>query len=120
MRVKGLIVEVSDSYEYIENISKEYMKRRLNELKPSRVTGKVIDEKIFSLGDLERTNYYVLKCDDGNTYIHKLRIESGGSWSITVKSDVEFEKINSYESAAEAFTKSFLKVYPANCAFLIP
>jgi len=138
-KVKGWIAEASVAYHepvpphmltkvyyyhYIENVSKEYVKRRLSELennyRDTQIIAKVLDEKIFAAGDLTRTQYHILKCDDGNTYIHKFRVEWGGSWSFTVRSQKLFEEINSYEDAREAFTKSFTKDYSANCAFLIP
>jgi hypothetical protein len=84
------------------------------------VVGRIIDEKSFTRGSMTSTTYYVYKCDDANTYIEKFRIESGNSWSITVKSDVPYEHINNFDEAEEAWKKAFLKENPPNCTFLAP
>jgi hypothetical protein len=84
------------------------------------VVGRIVDKKVFSRGSLTQTVYYIFKCDDGNTYIEKFRIDYGGSWSIIVKGNVDFEAINGFATAEKAWKEAFLKEYPANCPFLIP
>jgi hypothetical protein len=106
------------SYELVPTSgSLKELKKKYHDVK---IAGAVVDRKEFVRGDLTRTCYIVLKCDDGNTYIEKFRVESGGSWSLIVKSDVSFNDINSFNAAEEAWRNAFLREYPANCAFLIP
>ena len=84
------------------------------------VIGRIVDEKIFERGGLTRTTYYIYKCENNETYVEKVRVESGGAWNLIVKSEVPFEEINDFNEAAEAWKKAFLKEYPANCPFLMP
>jgi hypothetical protein len=84
------------------------------------VIGKVIGKKIFERRNLTGTTYYVYKCDDGNTYIMKFRIDVGGAWDLTVQSSVPFEQISDFNDAEKAWRKGFLEKYPPNCVFLVP
>jgi len=106
-------------YEIIHN------KKQLEKLKTKwydvKIVGKVINDKHFVKGDLTRTCYRVMKCETGETFIEKLRVESGVWWYIIVKSDdVQFEDINSFEESAIAFRDAYVKKYPAHCTVLYP
>jgi len=85
-----------------------------------KVVGRVTDDKIFTRGSLTRTQYRVMRCENGETFVEKLRVESGSWWYLIVKSDASFENINSFEEAEEAFKNAYVQKYPAHCTILYP
>jgi hypothetical protein len=105
------------SYELTE---RDEIKKLMKKYYYIDIIGKVIDEKMFSRGSLEQTIYRVILTENKETFIRKFRIDALGSWSIIVKSFVNFNEINSFDDAELAFKKAFSKSYPANCIFLAP